>query len=374
MNNVIFIGKYSFNENIKSAGSKRVLNQIQYLKDYYSILSITFSPQKSEYDFNVNYYTKYHKNVIDLLRYPFYWFNIFLILIKRKTEKNYFILESVVELHSAIPVLFAKILGYRIIHDIVEDFSVQNDTLFINQKITSRVSQWFQKRIKKYCSGIIVISENLLVKFKQTQLPIIKLYNSVPSQSKVDINRKPSKFILFYSGSYGSKDGVLDLIDGFEKANLKRKDIELFLVGSGYGDYFEACLKKIDGNEQIRYFGYVTEGRMFELLTASNILCVTRTNSEFANNGFPFKLAEYMSFGVPVLTTTVSDIPLILKNEDTVFFADPDSSESIAEKINLIIENYSNAIKIGENGKIFCEKEFSIECIGNKLKEFIGKI
>jgi glycosyltransferase involved in cell wall biosynthesis len=374
MNNVIFIGKYSFNENHESAGGKRVLNQIKYLKNYYSILVITFSPKKSEYKFNVNYYTKYHKNIIDVLRWPLYWFHIFFILIKRKTENNYLILESMVEFYSAIPVLFAKILGYKIIHDIVEDFSKLNDDISINQKITFKLNQWYQKKIKSYCSGIIVISENLFLKFKKTQIPIIKIYNSVPYQLQVSIEERPSKFIFFYSGSFSSKDGVLDLIDGFEKIALSRNDIELHLVGSGDRLYFEKCLRKIENKKNIKYFGYVTEDRMFELLTASNILCVTRTNSEFANNGFPFKLAEYLSFGIPVLTTTVSDIPYILKNGDTVFFAEPNNPNSIAETISLIIENYSNAIRIGMKGKIFCEKEFSIELVGKMLKDFIDKI
>lgn len=375
MNNIIYIGNYSVKKGQQSAGAKRVLNQIVYLEKYYDILLITFSPQKSDYPFNKNFYTKHQKTLTDVLRYPIYWIFVAFIFWKRKKQNNYLLLESIVELHSMIPLILGRLLGYKIIHDVVEDFSYQSSLdMSKNQKFTAKLSGFFEKNISKYCSGIIVISENLFQKFIQRGLPIIKLYNSVPYQAKPVINENPQKYKLFYSGRYGPKDGVLDLIDGFEKAFSRNENIELHLVGGGSGNYFMQCLKRIERNPNINYHGFVSENLMFTLLSKSNICCVTRPNSTFANNGFPFKLAEYMSFGIPVLTTKVSDIPLLLKDNVNAFFALPENSDSIAKTICFIIDNYSQSMKVGEAGQIYCQKEFSTVKIGQILKEFINSL
>ena len=373
MNNLIFIGKYSLCENFQSAGAKRVLNQIIYLKDYYDILVITFSPKKSNYKFNSNFKCNEYKNIIDLIKLPIYWIYVIMLLIKRRVNKNYLILESVVELHSSIPIIFAKFLGYKIIHDIVEDFSLETDKTS-NQKLNAILSNYYERRVKKYCSGFIVISQRLFTKLYPLKIPTIKIYNSVQYQNPPDRINTPTKFIYLYSGTFNSKDGVKDLIDAFELISKKRKNIHLKLVGKGYGQYYQECLEKIKGNNNITYLGFLPEYEMFEQLKSSDILCVTRTNSGFANNGFPFKLAEYMSFGIPVLTTTVSDIPLILKNNETAFFASPADINSIADTMDRIISDYTYSHEVGIRGRLFCINNFSINIIGTQLKNFLAEI
>lgn len=374
MDNLIFIGKYSLYENFQTADAKRVINQVNYLKHYYKTLIITLSPKGSSYNFNINLKSNAHKNFIDLIRFFFYWFYIIWLLTSRREKKNYLILESVVELYSSIPILFAKLLGYKIVHDVVEDFSLATVDTTTNQKLIAIISKWYEKRIIKYCSGLIIISQRLLLKFQYLDLPIIKIYNSVPCQNYTPGNKEPNKFVYFYSGSFGSKDGVKDLIDAFELIFRSRKNIHLKLVGKGYGKYYDECLKKIKGNDNITYLGFLPENEMITELRSSHVLCITRTNSEFANNGFPFKLAEYMSFGIPVLTTTVSDIPLILKNNDTAFFAIPEDIGSIAETMKKIILNYNNSIEVGKNGRSFCLKNFSINTIGTQFQSFLESI
>lgn len=373
MNNIVYIGKYSLKSGYQPAEAKRVLGQIKYLENYHSILVITFSPFKSHFKFNLNFKTKLNKDLIDFLKFPFYWIYIIILLLFRKKNKNFLFLESIVESYSFVPIIFAKLFGYKIIHDIVEDFSLSND-ISQNQKTTLLLSAWFEKRLNYYCSGLIVISEKLLDKYSNKQIPILKLYNSVEIQKCIDIKETFEDFTMFYSGSFGSKDGVLNLIEAFQKVSQKRNNISLTLVGKGYGEYFDKCLSKIQTTKKIQYLGYLHETKMIENIKKSHLLCITRTNNNFANFGFPYKIAEYMSFGIPVLTTTVSDIPIIFKDNDTVFFAKPEDINSITETIEKIITNYQLAIQVGKNGRKYAQEYFSIDYIGKKLNKFIDSL
>ncbi|WKK66465.1 glycosyltransferase family 4 protein [Lutimonas zeaxanthinifaciens] len=373
MKNIVYIGKYTLNENFLTAEGKRVLNQVKYLLNRHEVFVITFSSQSSNYRFNLNFKTKEQKGFLDLLGFPFYWITIFWNLIKRKKKENFLLLESNVEIYSICPIFFAKILGYKIIHDVVEDFSLASN-LSRNQKISITIGKWFQKNISKYCSGVIVISENLATKYNQIDLPIIKIYNSVDKQEYDDSDYPIETFNFFYSGSFNAKDGVLDLIEAFNFLSKKEENVHLYLTGRGHGQYFNDCLSKIKNNNKIAYKGFLPENEMFSYIKKSHVLCITRSNSAFANNGFPFKLAEYLSFGIPVLTTTVSDIALLLKNNENAFFAIPESVKSIAETMEKIILNYPKAIEIGKKGRLFCLENFSIEAIGSELEGFVERV
>jgi glycosyltransferase involved in cell wall biosynthesis len=133
-------------------------------------------------------------------------------------------------------------------------------------------------------------------------------------------------------------------------------------------------LKKIKNNKNISYLGFLPEDEMINQLKNSQVLCVTRTNSEFANYGFPFKLSEYMSFGIPVLTTTVSDIPFLLEDKHNAFFATPEDINSIVNTINLILDDYKYSKQVGMNGQEFSNNTFSIDVIGFKFLNFLERI
>ena len=273
-----------------------------------------------------------------------------------------------------IPILFAKLFGYKIIHDIVEDIFSEFD-ISKNQKRTLKLNNFFYKNLSKYCDGIIVISENLLNKFNNYDLPIIKLYNSVEIiNTGFQKDNNSNEFRFFYSGTFSEKDGVLDLIDAFNIVSRDKTNLKLILIGKGKGVYFEKCLNAINNSSNINYLGFVSEEKMFFELNHSHVLCVTRSNSKFANNGFPFKLAEYMSFGLPIISTSVSDIPNLLTDDENIFLATPGSCSSIADKMEFILHNYEFALEVGKNGKNYCDDNFSINHVGSQFYQFVKSI
>lgn len=374
--NIIYIGNYTIAKDYRSALAKRVVNQVKYLQNKFDILIITFSSINSGLSFNRNFYINDKQKILFLILLPIYWFVIFLIILLRriKSKKNYFILGTLVDLNSSIPLIFAKVFGYKIVHDIVEDFKVDNNQSSFLQKINLILGIKINSLIRFYVNGIIVISDRLYAKYKSLQVPIVKLYNSVEELVNKTSLKKSNIFTFFYSGTFGIKDGVIDLIQAFYKIEKYFPNTKLVLVGKGESKYFEKCMQLIKNNPKIEYCGYLTEDEMFDRLSRSDILCVTRINDEYANNGFPFKLSEYLSFGIPVISTSVSDIPSIFTDKENILLAEPENIDSIASVMKFAIDNQDKVIQIGKNGKKLCENLFSIDNIGKIMSDFLYRI
>jgi glycosyltransferase involved in cell wall biosynthesis len=113
---------------------------------------------------------------------------------------------------------------------------------------------------------------------------------------------------------------------------------------------------------------------MFKELSNSDLCCITRINSEYANSGFPFKLAEYLSFGKPILSTSVSDIPLLFTDKKNILLAEPGNPVSISQVMEYALKNQHEIVQIGKNGNKICNNIFSIENIGEKLSEFVLRL
>lgn len=374
--NIIYIGRYLLPRECRSAGAKRMVNQATYLRKKFDLLIITFSSLRSGLPFCKDFYIPKKNKVLYSFVLPFYWLYIFFILLKRRRNdrKNYLVLETCSDFFTIIPIFFAKLLGYKVIHDVLEDFLLLQEELSFKQKLHQQLKKVFHKCVKYYADGFIVISDRLYTKYKKLNVPIIKLYNSI-EPAEINTNRRSNAvFTFYYSGTFTTKDGVIDLINAFNIVEKKFPATKLVLVGKGHFSSFTQCLSLIKNNKKIEYLGFLPEDRMFNELSNSNLCCITRINSEYANNGFPFKLAEYSSFGKPILSTDVSDIATLFTNKKDILLAEPGNPESISHLMEYAIKNQDEMMQIGENGKIICNRHFSIEYIGEKLGDFFSQL
>src|SRR5690606_19531454 len=74
------------------------------------------------------------------------------------------------------------------------------------------------------------------------------------------------------------------------------------------------------------------------------------------HEGFPRTLYEAMIFGTPIITTFVGGISALMQNEVNCFEIQPKSVESIEEKLNFVMINYSATKGIVENGILTVRK------------------
>ncbi len=285
--------------------------------------------------------------------------------------------------HTSLPIedlfffLFAKKIGYKIIFDQVEtSYKAEGTNISFKRKCYITLNDWISNYAYKKCNGSFVISNSLYSqnKAKYPNMPLCILPNSTPilSISKKEVFNKPMK--ILYSGTYAPKDGVKFLVEGFIKAINKGINCQLILSGEGNKKDMQPILNRIQNISQIKYIGFVSDEKLIEIMNDCDVLTMTRTNSVFANYGFPFKLSEYLATGNLVLATKVGDVCLYLKHKYDAILIEPESSDQISDALSYISNNEKECIQIANNGLQTMKKYFSINTIGDIFVKFLSNI
>jgi glycosyltransferase involved in cell wall biosynthesis len=226
--------------------------------------------------------------------------------------------------------------------------------------------------------GIVVISSYLERKFRskfEGKIPIIHLpvsaINIIKTPAKLTSREESIK--ILYSGTYGKKDGVFYILNSMKKISEKYNRIKLYLTGNPSLRVREK-VSNLELNNFIVYTGFLSEEEYFSTLHSSDILLMTRVNTRYANAGFPFKIAEYLASGKPVIATKISDIEYYLEDNKNAILIQPNNSDEITSAVEKIINDRDNAERIGLNGKNVAKEHFNPEKHANQLMQFILKL
>jgi len=269
-------------------------------------------------------------------------------------------------------ILWARILGFRLILAIEEDYSFFRDDIKRISKFKFRTVKRFDFLNCHWAHSIVVVSTYLRDKYLKMGARNVRL---IPVTAKLNFNENKSSFnsplTVIYAGTFADKDGVKDILEGFLDFNRDYKDAILILTGMSSQQLIYHDLYK---NEKSLIFkGFVEDRDFYPLLRDADVLCMCRTESGFANAGFPFKLGEYLATGNPVICTRVSDVEIYL-DEGDAFLIDPGSPAQICQALKKIIADPVLARKTGLKGFEKCRQHFSPESNGRLLYELIELI
>jgi glycosyltransferase involved in cell wall biosynthesis len=380
--NFVCLGGFTYPSGL--AGTKRVQRFIDYLlKEKNEVIVITLgnvddlkshNKPKGKYK-GVSYFnlgSSLPSIYFYYLLIPFFWIRaiIKILALKKKSCKNILYVYNSFSLDNIVVIFFCKLAGYKVIVDIVEDYSVHVEKVSFVLSLKLKANIFFEKHINNFANGIVVLSsylENRFKKISDNKIPIV----NIPISADVNPSSARSKFnspITFsYSGSFGKKDGLSYFLEAYKRIIKKHPDCILYL--SGKGNNPEQFVK--NGNEnKIKYLGYLTDEEYYKLIKDSDILCMTRVNSGYANAGFPFKLGEYLATGNPVISSNVSDVSKYLTNGEDALIINPENVDELTDAIDYLISNPEKAFTMASNGKKKCLKYFNPEVNGKKLADF----
>jgi glycosyltransferase involved in cell wall biosynthesis len=191
----------------------------------------------------------------------------------------------------------------------------------------------------------------------------------------VTVNSEQKKLYIAYCGTMNiKKDGVDVLINSFIKIMDDFPELYLYIAGPLIPKPDYVNLKNIviknKAQDRILFLGSIPKEEMPGFLTNAHILAMARPQSKQAEGGFPTKLGEYLATGKPVCVTNVGEIGNYLKNNESVFMAEPDSVNSFADALKRALTD-KNAIEIGHKGRNVAFENFNKDIQTNKLYKFL---
>ena len=389
--NLIFMGGFTYPHGM--ASTRRIQNIINALKEQPCIeTQVILQRQSTEENTLSGVYegTPYQTimgnlfRVKMLLALPILYYKTIVALknAKRQDYENIIYFYGSIFFDSILPLKYSQKIGYKIIFDVVEDFGLAKEVSHsIYQHAKNSLANRLSLQIKNMATGIVVISSYLEDKSRlltDGRVPIHYMPISVdmtlfPDKSYKNTTRKT----LFYAGSFGKKDGMLVLLEAFDKLAESYDNIVLILTGRGDSDSMKEFFSRVEASpykNRIDYRGYMDEEEYYSLLNDIDIPCMTRVDLAFAHAGFPFKLGEFLATGRPVIASKVSDVERFLVNQHNAMLVQAGSSEEICDAAEFLLANLNYAKAIGKRGREVASTCFNHKQQGDDLLIFLQNL
>ena len=294
-------------------------------------------------------------------------------------SKNILLIYGPPTLDNVPVVRYARKRGYKVAFDFVEDdeTAIESSSDFY-RRITNYYTRRITKQITSLADGLVVISSHLERKFARLtngSIPVHLRPISVDFSRFEDPVCLSSKGLsLFYSGSFGVKDGVNILLDAFETLAPRYPSLRLILTGKGSEQAMQPILSSIahsSFSDRVDYKGFLDDDAYFDTLRKVAVPCMTRIDLASAHAGFPFKLGEFLATGKPVIASRVSDVEHFLKDKHDALLVEPGSVEDVVKAFEFIQHNSDTAREIGKNGRLRARESFDLASQSESLYSFI---
>jgi glycosyltransferase involved in cell wall biosynthesis len=228
--------------------------------------------------------------------------------------------------------------------------------------------------------GLFVISDKLHEFFYPLNKNIKKVLTVVDTEFfNTQLNSIFDFPYVAYCGTMsGDKDGLPILIQSFAKLSKNFPNHKLLLIGNN-SDFDSAkkhslMIEQSGIKDKVVFTGLVDREEMPQLLGNADILVVSKPDNLQNSANFPIKIGEYLSTGVPVVVTSVGEIPKFIIDRESGFLALPNNVESFYIKMYEVLSDYERAKQIGINGRKLAQKVFDYKIQSREMIEFINEI
>lgn len=225
--------------------------------------------------------------------------------------------------------------------------------------------------------GFLLMTDNLMsyFEFKYPKMPkcLVPMTVDFARFGKQDVQKE--KLVTYVGSLNNRKDGILFLLKAFKEFVKSYKNYRLQVCGFALSlSEKDAFLKEIDTiglNKLVIFKENVQSIVIPNILSKSSILVLPRPHSIQAENGFPTKLGEYLATGIPVIVTSVGEIPKYLTHKSSAYIIEPGKINEIQNYLEYCAENTDLAIEVGKNGRKVALKSFNNINQTKKIIDFV---
>jgi glycosyltransferase involved in cell wall biosynthesis len=165
-----------------------------------------------------------------------------------------------------------------------------------------------------------------------------------------------NKRIILYSGRLLAMKGIDVLVDAIPKISKMSGNSELLFVFAGPGNYNKYKTKLDNMNVKSNYIftGPVSRETIMSFITKSEIVVVPSYNENC-----PYAVLEPMSYGKPVVASSVGGIPEIITDGVDGLLVAPGNPDMLANAIIRLLSDNSLKNILGQRAKVKIATKFS---------------
>ncbi len=181
-----------------------------------------------------------------------------------------------------------------------------------------------------------------------------------------------AKKVVMFFGSPRPHKGIEDLIKALN--SIKSPDIILAVVGLDDRDHYCRNLVKTVKevlDKRFEGFGLQPFERVPEFLAMADVLVIPQRRNFATIGQLPAKVFDAMAMAKPIIATSVSDLPEILKG--CGWIVEPENTEQLVEKIQYILDNSREAEEMGWKARQKCIGKYNWDVMEKVLVKIFGK-
>ena len=158
---------------------------------------------------------------------------------------------------------------------------------------------------------------------------------------------------------------------------IKALEVQL---GKAYPSYAISDCKKISlgqlkliikGFPKVHFLGNISRQEYVSAVQHAHVgLALKLPSSDLADTTFPSKVIELASVGLLVLSTRVSDVPILFKDDGAIYL-DSEEPSKLASSLLWVLENRMLAAQIANKGQSYIMQTCGQEGVGRSLRVFL---
>jgi colanic acid/amylovoran biosynthesis glycosyltransferase len=225
------------------------------------------------------------------------------------------------------------------------DFEFPYSHKLLDQKVHRAT---FFRVVTKYCQRQL---KTLQPEIEDDRIPVV--YLGLDLNNWNETYTAPNRGVLVSAARIVAKKGLHLMPEAL--AILKKRDITFSwrVIGDGPElDRLRQLTKQHGVEEQVEFLGASDNKTVRSALMhadAAILPCVVADDGE--RDGIPIFFLEAMALGVPVITTPISGIPELIRDDDTGFLHATSDVNALAEQIAYVLGDTENAKRIGARGR-----------------------
>lgn len=228
------------------------------------------------------------------------------------------------------------------------------------------------RELMRECNSFIVLGDkwNQVIKKIEPRTKTIIVSNAVKIPNEI-IKWDVSTFQILFLGVLIKRKGVADLLEAVAHLVNEKKlhNIKVVVAGTGSEELnLKELSKKLRIEKYIDFVGWIDGEKKKELLRESQLLVLPSYNE-----GLPIAILEAMSYGLPIISTFVGDIPSAVCDGINGFLIQPGNVSELIEKMYKIITNKNLLKEFSIESKRLAENKFSDSNYFSTLKECYRK-
>ncbi len=291
----------------------------------------------------------------------------------KEENLDYAIISSKVFSSIFLYYLLSKVLKFKTILNYVEYCSAFKKNRF---QIKKRINdQLLDQSAPRLCDAIFPISEFLINHLKKLSpsKPFLKIPGLTDFEKYNGVEVRKNEKYFMYCGSAAYAEIILFTLDSFDLIN-NSSSFFLYLVINGDETemkVIEEHIQKKKRKDKIKVFCKLSDKELYALYYGAEALLIPLRPTLRDIARFPHKTGEYLASGNPVISTKYGEIEYYFTDMVNMLLAETYDVNLFAEKMQYVIDNPSDAQKIGLQGKKIATDLFDYRYQAKNINNFL---